>query len=155
MYNTSLYNQTLYGGLALESIFHYLLDGCYRSQPYAANRIMVIGKDSKGSPVIGAEESTAQLALVGERIDFRFTPHLATEALAEQMAAAALAKARLDAREGFITLPPNCGVELWDVITVYDELCSQQARSYRVVGIRLAYHPADQQYYQQLSLGEV
>jgi len=64
-----------------------------------------------------------------------------------------LARARMSSKDGFITLPPHCGAELYDVITIQDELCSQEATQFRVIGIRLVYDQPGQQYYQQLLLG--
>lgn len=155
MYNAYLYNQPLYNLVAQSSPFHFLLDASYQAQPYPINRVLVIGRDGDGNQVSGADEDAAEIALVGERLDLQYHPTITTAALAAQAADAALAKARLQAKDGFITLPPNCGVELFDVITVYDELCCQEGISFRVVGIRLVYNPTDQQYYQQLSLGAV
>ena len=156
MYNASLYNAIPYNLLVQVSLyFHYLYDGSYREQPYPSNRVLVIGRDSDGNPVTGADEDTAELALVGERLALRYQPDITTAALAAQAADAALERARLQARAGFVTLPPNCGAELWDVISIQDSLCSQNPRSYRVCGIRLSYHPQHQLYIQQLLLGEV
>ena len=131
-------------------VYHYLIDGSYRSLPYQTNRVFIIGSSGNG-----ADEEAAEIALVGERLDIRFNPALTSSALAAQAADAALERARLETRAGFITLPPHCGIELFDVITIYDALCSQAARKHRVMGARLTYDPIQQLYYQQLTLGEV
>jgi predicted component of type VI protein secretion system len=153
MYNTNQYNTTLYNLESQVSIaFHYLHGGSYRTLAYAKNRVFVVGAADTAT---GEAEVSAQLALVGERLDFKYQPLASTSALAAQIAAAALAKARLEAADGFVTAPPNCGIELYDVIRIVDPLCAQVARNYRVMGIRLVYDPTTQQYYQQLTLGEV
>jgi hypothetical protein len=155
LYNTTLYNQPLYDITPQLALWHFLLDGSYRTMSYPLNRILVIGKDTSGNPVSGADEEATELGLVGERLDFRLHPHISTAALATQVADAVLQKARLDTVDGFITLPPNCGVELWDVITVFDSMAAQPGVNFRVVGIRLVYSPRQQRYYQHFLLGAV
>lgn len=155
MYNAYLFNQPLYNLVAQSSPFHFLLDGSYQAQPYPINRVLVIGRDGDGNAVTGADEDTAEIALVGERLDLQYHPSITTAALAAQAADASLEKARLQAKDGFITLPPNCGVELFDVITIYDELCCQEGISFRVVAISLLFNAQDGTYQQQLALGEV
>ena len=118
MYNAYLHNESLYNITAQLTLFHFLIDGSYRTGSYPINRVLVMGKDTSDNPVSGADEETTELGLVGERLDFKLYPHVSTAALAVIVADAVLQKARLDTVDGFITLPPNCGVELWDVITI-------------------------------------
>ena len=56
---------------------------------------------------------------------------------------------------GFITIPPNAGAELWDVIQVTDTPCAQSGSNYRIIGIELVYNLRAGQYYHKLSLGAV
>ena len=155
MYNALLYNQPLYNLVAQSSPFHFLLDGSYQQQSYPINRVLVIGRDADGNHVVGADEEATEIALVGERLDLQYHPPISTATLAAQVADAVLAKARLQTKDGFITLPPNCGVELFDVITVYDQPGCQQGVSFRVAGIRLVFNALEGVYQQQLKLGEV
>lgn len=155
MFNTYLYNEILYNVALQSAPIHYLIDGSYTTQPTPTNRVLVIGKDTSDNPVTGADEDTAQIALVGERLDMKFLPSIHTATLAAQVADAALERARLSGKEGFITLPPNCGVELWDVITIYDSMAAQEGISFRVLGVRLVYDSTDKGFIQQLQLGDV
>ncbi len=155
MYNTTLYNQPLYNLFFQSSHAHYLFDGSYQEQPYPFNRVLVIGRDADGNQVLGAAENTTEINLVGERLELKYLPHISTPALAAQVAAAALHKARLQAKDGFITLPPNCGVELFDIISIYDRPGCQEGTSFRVVGIKLVFNPREATCFQQLELGEV
>jgi hypothetical protein len=155
MYNACLYNATLFNVTPQQVTgFHYLFDGSYRTRSLTANRIVVVGQNSTGVPPQGEDEDSAEMALVGERLDMKPNSMATTSALAAQIAAAAMDKARLDGKDGFITLPPNCAVELYDVIRIRDSLCSQEATTFRVLGVRLVYEPsAPRPYYQQIILG--
>ena len=155
MYNTYLYNQPLYNVAAQLAPRHFLLDGSYRTASWNNNRVMVLSKDMEGNPVSGADENTTEIGLVGERLDFKLQPLVTTADLAEQVAQAAIAKARLEGKAGFVTLPPNCAVELWDVITIYDLMAEQEGINFRVTGIRLAFDARQQRFVQQFQLGDV
>jgi hypothetical protein len=61
-----------------------------------------------------------------------------TAAIAAAVAAAQLAKARLDAGRAQVTIAPHCGVALWDVLTVSDDIANQAA-TYRVNGYTLEF----------------
>jgi hypothetical protein len=107
-------------------------------------------------PAQGEDEDSAEIALVGERLDMKPNPLATTSALAAQLASAALDKQRLKGKDGFVSLPPNCGAMLYDVIKIQDSLCSQEAATFRVLGIRLTYDPTTPHpYMQQLTLGAV
>lgn len=134
---------------------HLLFDGSYRTASWRTNRTLVIGKDVSDNPVTAAHENTTEIDLVGERLDFKLQPLAGTETIARNIAEALLAKARLQGKAGFITLPPNCGVELWDIVTVYDLLACQEGINFRVTGIRLVFDARQQRFVQQLQLGDV
>jgi hypothetical protein len=149
------FNEKLFNLKAQTSLlFHYLFDGSYGSHAYNKNRVLIFS-DNYSDTLTGNVEETAELGLSGERLAMKFQPMAATQALAASIAAAEMARARIASKDGFITLPPHCGVELYDVITIQDELCSQGGSMFRVVGIKLVYDQASSQYYQQLLLGAV
>jgi len=150
MFNAPLYNKD-----AQAAPMHLLLDGSYRTASWNNNRIMVIGRDTDSNPVSGADEDNTEIGLVGERLDFKLQPGVSTADLAADVAEAAVAKARLEGKAGFITLPPHCGVELWDVITVFDFMASQEGINFRVIGVKLVYNGRQQRFMQQLQLGDV
>ena len=149
------FNQPLYNLTAQTSLlFHYLFDGSYGSHAYNKNHVLIFS-DNYSTVLTGEVEETTELGLAGERLAMKFQPMAATQALAASMAAAEMARARIASKDGFITLPPHCGVVLYDVISIQDELCSQEGSMFRVMGIKLVYDQASSQYYQQLLLGAV
>jgi methenyltetrahydromethanopterin cyclohydrolase len=71
-------------------------------------------------------------------MDAHHDPAIPTAAAAAAVAAAQLAKARLDGKHAQITIAPHCGVEQWDVVNVTDDIANQ-ATSYRVSGYILEF----------------
>jgi hypothetical protein len=158
MLNVYLFNEALFNqptATAGPGVIHAVLDGCYQPTSPGVNRAYVIGKDEEDYPVFGSDEDTDDINLVGERLDFKLLPSLVTAEQASDAAAAALAYARLSKHQGTILVPPHCGVELWDVISITDPVCAQDTQSYRVTGIMLIYDPQRQRYQQRLTLGGV
>jgi len=76
-----------------------------------------------------------------------------TTAKAADVAAAAVAKARLTGSRGFIVIPPNCGQELWDVVQVTDKPTAQSQQKYRVIAVGFDYEPRRARYQHKLILG--
>lgn len=157
MFNTVLFNAGLFnaGYQPVALIYHYLIDGSYRTRSLINNRLVVIGNDDSNAPVYGYAENTTEQDLVGERLDFKHTPMAYTATVAGEVAAAIMAKARLEGVSGFISLPPNCGQQLYDVIAITDSMAAQAAIARRVLGLRLLYSSKEPQFIQQIQLGEV
>lgn len=137
----------------LRDIIHIILDGQYTQGSPGVNRIYIIGKDAEGNPVYGTSLNQAEIDLVGERLDFNQDLSIPTTAKAADVAAAAVAKARLTGARGFIVIPPNCGQELWDVIQVTDKPTAQSQQKYRVIAVSFDYEPLRHRYQHKLILG--
>ena len=137
----------------LKYVWHVILDGQYITESPDINRAYVIGRDANGNPVYGMAVDSTELGLVGERLDFQQELAIPTEAQAASVAAAILAKRRLEKARGFLLLPPNCGQELWDVVQITDAGANQQAVKFRVVGLRFEFNPKQAHYQHRLVLG--
>lgn len=134
-------------------VWHIILDGQYAVDTPTLNRVFIIGRDDNGNPVYGLASDSDEIALVGERLDFRQDLSVPSSTLAQGVASAVLSKMRLNGNRGIILIPPNCGQELWDVVQITDKGANQQAAKYRVIGIRLEYDQRQARYQQQLILG--
>ena len=132
-----------------------ILDAQYITETPEVNRAYVIGRDAEGNPVHGTDLEQSEIDLVGERLDFQQHLSIPSTLHAGNVADAILNKHRLSKHRGFITIPPNCGQELWDVIQVTDTPCAQSSSHYRVIAIQLVYNPRTGKYYHRLSLGGV
>ena len=153
MFNLYLFNEPLYNVDVPFSGFHVILDGQYITETPEVNRAYIIGKDANGNPVYGTASEAAEIALVGERLDFQQELAIPTEALASSVAQAMLAKMRLTTKRGVILIPPNCGQELFDVVEITDSVANQAAIKFRVVGLRFEYNPREARYQHRLILG--
>jgi hypothetical protein len=119
-------------------VFHVIITAVYSIDAPDINRIFIIGQDATGADVSGNAITQADVDLVGERLDVRHDPAIPSAAVASAVAAALLAAARLEGKHGTMTIPPHCGLELWDVLSVYDEVANQSS-SYRVSGYTFEY----------------
>lgn len=129
---------------------HPLLAGRYTDRAEAANRVQVFGEAVFGErfdwPAV--EETYDRLAQVLDR-------NVASVAVAEDRADAVLRKAEMAATNGEITVPVNCGQELYDVIEVTDALAGLSAAKRRVLGLRTEFDTAKGVYQQRIALGAV
>jgi len=132
--------------------YHVILDAQYITETPEVNRAYVIGRDAESNPVHGTDLEQSEIDLVGERLDFTLALSIPTSSLAADVADAILKKQRLSKHRGFITIPPNAGAELWDVIQVRDELCAQSSSKYRIVAISFDYQPRQRRYQHKLFL---
>jgi len=79
--------------------------------------------------------------------------NLTSVAQVESRADALLRRASLESVNGEITVPVNCGQELYDVIEVTDALAGLAAGRRGVVGIELRYATEKPLYKQRIRLG--
>ncbi len=152
MFNASPFNRFLYNrraGIAYR--FHPILEAEYFEESPKVNRSFVVGSDLDGSTVSGNAATSSEVALVGERLDVRHDPAVTTAVAAAYAASSVLAKALLDGRRAKITIPPHCGLELWDVVSIVD-IPVNQATSYRVIGCELEINVFKGIYRQTLNL---
>jgi TusA-related sulfurtransferase len=103
------------------------------------------------TPTVTAVQAQAEATLVGERLEVIHDPAVTSATIAGYVAIAVLAKARLDGKKGQITVPPHCGLELWDVVSVFDNAANQNI-NYRVCGYTFEYDTGKAQYVHRLDL---
>ena len=131
---------------------HPLLDGRYAGEIASANRVQVFGKG-----VFGERFDWTGVQSVYDRLQQVLDANLSTVAQAETRADAVLRGAAIAAASGQISVPVNCGQEMYDVIDVTDAGAGLSAPTRRrVLGIALRYSTGDAPAYQQwLTLGGV
>ena len=155
MFNRYLFNRTLYNRSAGKAYrFHPVLEAEYYQDSPQVNRSFIIGVGLAGGNVTGVAITASEVALVGERLEVRHDSTIPTATAAGYAAAAALSKARLDGRRARITIPPHCGLELWDVVSLADSPANQ-ATSYRVVAYTLTLDFKQGKYEHDIRLAEV
>ena len=112
---------------------HLILEAHYTTEAPDVNYTYVIGQDAAGISVSGNAINNTEATLVGPRLDVRHDTAIPTAAVAGAVAVAMLDKMRLSSLQARVLIPPPCGVELWDVITVVDNGGNQNG-NYRVSG---------------------
>ncbi len=118
--------------------WHVILEARYFAAAPDINRAYIVGQTPAGLDVSGSAAASADIALVGERLEVKHDPAIPSATIAGAVAAAVLAAARLDSMHGSIVIPPHCGLELWDVITLQDTVANQDT-NYRVTGYTFEY----------------
>lgn len=152
MYNTKVYNAEGTYNEWILPLYHVLLAGHYLTETPPVNRAYVVGEDDQGVPVFAISTNTTEIGLVGERLDLVHEKSLKTATDCGEMADAVVELARLTEPVGHIVTLPNCGIELWDVISLYDFQCGQ-AGQWRVLGINLEFSKLDGTWAQTITLG--
>jgi len=123
---------------------HALLAGRYADDTPRANRAQVFGNAVFGERFDwpGIQAAYDRLRQVDDR-------NLTTVAQAETRAGAVLRAAALAGTSGEITVPVNCGQELYDVIEVTDPAAGLAAARRRVLGIAMRYSTGERPVYEQ------
>lgn len=131
---------------------------------YGGGRAIVSGRYSAG----GQTPNRVQVhgdSVFGERFDWpavaethdllaQVVDHNVTSvAVAETRADAVLRRADIASAAGEITVAPNCGQELYDVIEINDPLAGLSAAKRRVLSLSLRYEPPSAVYEQRIGLG--
>ena len=113
--------------------FHPIYDAAYFVVAPDVNRAYVVGSTAAGVEVSGSAITQTNVDLVGERLSAHHNPAIPSAAVAAAVAAAVLAKARMDGARVHLTIATHCGVVLWDVLNVTDDIANQST-TYRVNG---------------------
>jgi hypothetical protein len=129
---------------------HAIIAGRYADEQTAPNRAQVYGDG-----VFGERFDWPAVAETGDRLAQTLDTNVSTAAEAEARAGALLRRAALSSLGGEITIRPNCGQELYDVIEVTDAAAGLAAAKRRVLGIELRYSASRGLYEHRLALGGV
>jgi len=123
-------------GLHSHLLNHPIISPEYLDEPKLVNRVYVVGVDADGNTIYGEDKDTT---INGEVLQIYPDSMITTADDADTIAGNILAKARLSAPRGQITIPPALQMELWDVIKIDDAICNQDDDLYRVAGWQFTY----------------
>ena len=130
---------------------HALLAGRYSDERTEVNRVQVFG-----SGVVGERFDWAGVQSVYDDLGQAHDRNLTTMALAEGRADAILRAAALGGMSGEITVPVNCGQELYDVVEVTDAGAGLSGARRRVLALTMRYSTGKRPVYEQgVALGAV
>ncbi len=123
---------------------HPLSEGRYANEPLAHNRLQVYG------PAGMAERFAWQeVERMYDRLLQVHDMNLDTQARLEQRGDALLAQANLATPLGEVSVPVNCGQEVYDVVEVTDPRAGLTAARYRVREIEITYRRQERPAYSQ------
>ncbi len=131
---------------------HIILQGEY-AVSVSVSRSRAIGRDDQDNRIVEDAFDWPNLELGIDNLEQSYDPNLQSAARAQERADAILRRESLRAQGGQITVPTNCGQELYDVITITDERCGISSKKYRVMDIETKYSTRQWHYQQTLTLG--
>ncbi len=130
---------------------HPIISGHY-AQSVPPTRAQAIGRADDGARIIESAFDWDNIAMGIDILATDYDPNLTTTARTAERADAILRRESLRPKRGSLTVPVNCGQQLYDVITITDPRCGILAENHRVAAIRTTYEPAVAGYFQRLSI---
>jgi len=135
---------------------HPVAEGRYREVGWGLNRVQVEGYDPGEDEIIVVDAfSWGQVDRLYDRLGRVEDKNLDTAAKAGERGEACLRQAEMEAVNGAILAPVNCGQQLYDVVDITDSRAGLEAAKRRVIGLTLVYRPRRGEYQQRLLLGGV
>jgi hypothetical protein len=135
---------------------HSVVEGRYRQVGWGLNRVQVEGYDpGQGEAIVVDAFSWEQVDRLYDRLRQVEDRNLDTVAKAGERGEAYLRQAEMEAADGAILTPVNCGQQLYDVVDITDSRAGLSAAKRRVIGLTLVYRPRRGEYQQRLLLGGV
>ncbi len=135
---------------------HSVFEGRYRQVGWELNHVQVEGYDpGQGEAIVVDAFSWEQVDRLYDRLRQVEDRNLDTVAKAGERGEAYLRQAEMEAADGAILTPVNCGQQLYDVVDITDSRAGLEAAKRRVIGLTLVYRPRRGEYQQRLLLGGV
>jgi len=135
---------------------HQIKEGRYGRGAMGTNRVQVEGYDTGTSQLILVNSfAWNEIDRLYDRLYQIEDRNLNSVNEAQQRGQAYLRQMEIEAAEGIITVPVNCGQQLYDVIDVTDARAGLDAVKKRILGLVLVYNPQRGEYFQRLELGGV
>jgi hypothetical protein len=131
---------------------HVIREGHYWSGAMDKNRVQVEG-EAGGALLLADNFNWDEIDIMYDRLERVGDKNLGTVAGAQDRGLAILRKMEIGAAGGVITVPVNCGQQLYDVIDITDAPAGLDAAARRVLGLLLLYQPRRGEYSQRITLG--
>ncbi len=133
---------------------HQILEGHYRNGSPRFNRVQVEGHNPEsGQPILAESFIWTEIEMLYDQLIKVQDRNLDTLARVHERGETLLRKEEILAAKGEITVPVNCGQQLYDVIEVTDVRAGLNAVKQRIMGMTFSYEPRRGCYQQRLTLG--
>ncbi|MBI2304694.1 MAG: hypothetical protein HYU86_08125 [Chloroflexi bacterium] len=146
-HNSRGYVKNPQGGDAVDYAYgtdHPLIEGRYGTSAAVINRVQVFGQG-----VFYDAPDWGEVSAMGPRLFQVHDLNLSTSAQTQDRGQTQLQKALRDTMGGEVTVPANCGQELYDVVEITDPRAGLSAARRRIEGIRLDYAATKPTVYRQ------
>jgi len=135
---------------------HPIFEGSYKKGAQAINRVQVEGYDPIGEVTIVVDSfAWGEIDRLYDRLLQLEDRNIDTAAKAQERGEAYLREEEIESSGGIISIPVNCGQQLYDVVAITDSRAGLEAGRRRVLGLTLIYNPAKANYEHHLLLGAV
>lgn len=135
-------------------VAHAIHEGRYHQGGLGKNRVLVEG-DASGALILADNFDWEEINRRYDRLSRVGDKNLGTVAKAKDRGEAVLREMEIAAAGGEITVPVNCGQQLYDVIDITDFPAGLDAATRRVLSMVLVYQPRKGEYSQRILLGGV
>jgi hypothetical protein len=135
---------------------HAIFEGRYSQVELTPNSVRVEGWNAAaGAPILANVFDFDDVERRYDALEVIEDRNIGSLAAAQERGASILRKSAIESQDGLISVPPNCGQQLYEVIEINDPRTGQSAIRRRVLGLRLSYAPLKAEYRQQIILGGV
>ena len=135
---------------------HPILEGKYSHNAEELNRIQIEGLDTEtGTTLLSDTFDWDEIKKSGERWKQITDSNVISIAIAQSRGSAYLRAAEIHAVNDCIRVSVNCGQQMFDPVSVTENLAGLSAAKRRVIGIQLLFSPEHGRYEQELRLGAV
>jgi hypothetical protein len=135
---------------------HPVVEGRYRQAGWGLNHVQVEGYDpAEGEAIVVDAFSWGQIDRLYDKLGQVEDRNLDTVAKAGDRGEAYLRQSEMEAVDGAVLTPVNCGQQLYDVVDITDSRAGLSVARRRVIGLTLVYRPRRGEYQQRLLLGGV
>ena len=134
---------------------HVILEGKYSRRAPQTGRVQVEGWDAGADKMILIDSFNWDADDFNSRLEQVQDKNLGTVTQAGQRGVAVLRQVEMEMEDSAITVPVNCGQQLFDVVAVTDMPAGLSASNKRIAGMVLVYNPEHGDYFHRLKLGAV
>jgi hypothetical protein len=135
---------------------HPIFEGRYRQTELIPNCVRVEGWNATtGTPILTSVSDWDAVESSYDSLEVIEDQNIGSVTQAQERGEAVLRKSVITSADGLISVPPNCGQQIYDVIEINDPRSGLYAVKRRVLGLSLSYSPPKGEYRQKITLGAV
>jgi hypothetical protein len=135
-------------------VTHFIMEGRYYRELMGKNRVQAEG-NSGGTMILADSFNWDEINARYDSLEYIHDKNLGTLAEVQARGQAVLREKEIRASGGTITVPVNCGQQIYDVIDITDDSAGLVSVKRRVLGLTLNYRPGRGEYSHRILLGGI